>query len=67
MNCSQYRESLHELVDGTIGPIRRAELERHLETCAECRALLDDLRAIHATATSLDQLEPPDGVWLQIA
>jgi anti-sigma factor RsiW len=67
MQCSQYRESIHELVDGTIGPIRRAELERHLEECADCRALAADLRAIHDTAASLDPLEPPDGVWLQIA
>ena len=67
MQCSQYRESIHELVDGTIGPIRRAELERHLDECADCRALAEDLRVIEDTAASLDPLEPPDGVWLQIA
>lgn len=67
MQCSQYRESIHELVDGTIGPIRLSELERHLDTCAACRALAEDLRVIHDTAASLDPLEPPDGVWLQIA
>jgi anti-sigma factor RsiW len=67
MQCSQYRESIHELVDGTIGPIRRAELERHLDECADCRALAEDLRVIQDTAASLDPLEPPDGVWLQIA
>ncbi len=67
MQCSQYRESIQELVDGAIGPIRRAELERHLEACADCRALAGDLRVIRDTAASLDPLEPPDGVWLQIA
>jgi anti-sigma factor RsiW len=67
MNCSHYRESLHELLDGTIGPLRGAELERHLDTCADCRALLEDLRVIHDTAAALEPLEPPDGVWLQIA
>lgn len=67
MNCSPYRESIHELVDGTIGPIRRAELERHLDTCADCRALAADLRAIHDAAAALDPMQPPDGVWLQIA
>lgn len=67
MQCSPYRESIHELVDGTIGPIRRAELERHLAACADCRALVEDLRVIHDTAAALDPLEPPDGVWLQIA
>ncbi len=67
MQCSHYRESIQELVDGAIGPIRRAELERHLEACADCRALADDLRIIRDTAASLDPLEPSDGLWLQIA
>src|SRR6185295_6403993 len=62
-----YRESIQELIDGTIGAIRRAELERHLDGCAECRAFLADLEAIRRTADSLDPLDPPDGVWLQIA
>ena len=62
-----YRESIHELVDGTIGSIRRAELQRHLADCAECRAFLADMEAIRDAAASLEPLEPPDGVWLQIA
>jgi hypothetical protein len=64
---TSYRESIHELIDGTIGAIRRAELERHLAGCAECRSFVDDMQAIRAAADSLDPLEPPDGVWLQIA
>ena len=67
MSCTRYRESIHELLDGTIGPIRRAELQRHLDECEECRALLADLQVIHAAAGSLDELAPPDGVWLQVA
>jgi anti-sigma factor RsiW len=67
MQCARYRESIHELVDGTIGPIRRAELEQHLDTCGECRAFAGDLQIIHDTAASLDNLAPPDGVWLQVA
>ena len=62
-----YRESIQELIDGTIGGIRRAELERHLAGCAECRAFLADMEAIRAAADALDSIEPPDGVWLQIA
>jgi hypothetical protein len=67
MQCARYRESIHELVDGTIGPIRRAELEQHFDTCGECRAFAGDLQIIHDTAASLDNLAPPDGVWLQVA
>jgi hypothetical protein len=62
-----YRESIEELIDGTIGAIRRAELERHLAECAECRSFLADMESIRSLADSLDPLEPPGRVWLQIA
>jgi hypothetical protein len=67
MDCTGYRESIHDLIDGTIGPIRRAELERHLAGCGDCRALAADLEAIRDAASTLDPLDPPARVWLQLA
>jgi len=67
MACSQYINSIHEMVDGTIGSIRRGELEMHLGQCDECRALLEDLRKIHDAAAALPVIEAPDRAWLQIA
>jgi hypothetical protein len=67
MACARYRESIQELAEGTIGPIRRAELQQHLDACEACRALAGDLRTIVDAAASLDALAPPDRVWLQIA
>lgn len=67
MACPQYLNSIHEAVDGTIGSIRRAELELHVDTCEACRALLDDLQRIHDAAAALPALEAPDRAWLQIA
>src|SRR4051812_49646628 len=67
MDCTRYRESIQDLIDGTIGPIRRAELERHLDECADCRSLVADLETIRDRAASLDRIEPPSRVWLQIA
>jgi hypothetical protein len=65
--CSQYRDVIQELVDGTLGPVRRAELQTHLDQCDDCRALVADLQKIRATAASLDRPQPPDHVWMQIA
>ena len=65
--CERYLNAIHELVDGTLGPIRRAELELHLESCDGCRALAADLREIARTARSLDVLGPPEHVWKSIA
>jgi hypothetical protein len=67
MTCERHRQSIQELIDGTLGPIRKAELELHLDQCDDCRAFADDLRRIHDLAASLDELQPPDRVWLQVA
>lgn len=67
MYCSQYRDVIQELVEGTLGPVRRAELQTHLDHCDDCRALVSDLQKIRATAASLDRPQPPDHVWMQIA
>ena len=65
--CERYLNAIQELVDGTLGPIRRAELELHLESCDACRALAQDLQAIAAAAQLLEPLTPPDRVWQQIS
>jgi hypothetical protein len=67
MTCGQYLNSIHEAVDGTIGAIRRAELELHLDTCDACRALFEDLQRIHDAAGSLPALKAPDHAWPLIA
>ena len=58
---------IQEKVDGTIGSIRRAQLDLHLDECANCRAVLEDLQRIHDAAADLPVLAPPDRAWLQIA
>ncbi len=67
MSCPNYRDAILELADGTLGPIRRAELQVHLDECPRCRALAADLVRIRDMASSLDRVSPPDRVWLQIA
>jgi anti-sigma factor RsiW len=67
MTCERNIERIQELVDGTLGAIRRSELEQHLAGCESCRALRDDLARIRDAAAALPPLPPPDGAWLQIA
>lgn len=67
MSCAREIEWIQELVDGTLGAIRRAELEQHLAQCEACRALREDLERIRDAAAALPPLAPPDGAWLQIA
>ena len=67
MFCNQYREAIQELADGTLGPVRRAELQTHLDQCDDCRALAADLQKIRAAASSLEPMTPPAHVWHSIA
>jgi hypothetical protein len=67
MLCKQYRDVIQELVDGTLGPVRRAELQTHLDQCDDCRRLVADLEKIREAAAALDHPAPPQHVWLQIA
>jgi anti-sigma factor RsiW len=66
MSCTR-RAEIQDLVDGTLGRFRAAELQQHIDSCDECRALLRDLEKIRGAAQSLDAMAPPDHVWLQIA
>ena len=65
--CEQYLNAINEKVDGTLGPLRAAELELHLESCDDCARLVADLREIARAAQSLDDLQPSARVWTQIA
>ncbi len=67
MAHERYLTAIQEAVDGTLGSIRRADLELHLNECAECRALYDDLARIREAARSVPALDAPDRVWLQLA
>jgi predicted anti-sigma-YlaC factor YlaD len=45
----------------------RAALERHVATCARCRALVRDLDGIGEAAAALPAFAPPRDLWPDIA
>jgi anti-sigma factor RsiW len=50
---------LAEFVDGELDAATERQVERHLEECPDCRALVADLRTVRAAAFTLDRQEPP--------
>ena len=70
MKCADLQtDVLVDLVDGRLDPAQQRDIERHLEACADCRALVTDLRSIRAAAFMLDRREPGAALWakLQVA
>jgi anti-sigma factor RsiW len=59
MGCRNYSDAIAEFVDGALDPARQRELERHVEGCPACRALVADLKSIQAAAFTLDRVELP--------
>src|SRR5579883_208878 len=46
LNCRHVWDRISEYIDGTLDPAVRADVERHLEHCEICSAVLDSTRNI---------------------
>lgn len=57
MNCQNL--PIADFVDGELDPAGEHAVERHLEECGRCRALVADVRTVRAAAFTLDRREPP--------
>lgn len=67
MRCADLQtDVLVDLVDGRLDPAQQRDIERHLEACADCRALVTDLRSIRAAAFMLDRREPGAAAWSKL-
>ena len=67
MKCADLQtDVLVDLVDGRLDPAQQRDIERHLEACADCRALVTDLRSIRAAAFMLDRREPGAAAWSKL-
>jgi anti-sigma factor RsiW len=66
MKCNDLSEALVDLVDGRLDGAEQRGVERHLEACEHCRALVEDLRSIRAAAFMLDRREPGAETWSKV-
>src|SRR5262245_36644641 len=61
-----YTDQLSAYLDGELDDLRQRRLEAHLGGCAECTALLADLRAIVAAAPHYEGRSPTRDLWKDI-
>jgi hypothetical protein len=63
MSCVEFQDRMAEL----IGSGQDLTAHPHVKDCADCRALLAELKAIADAARELfPSVEPPDEVWEHI-
>ncbi|MDH4043823.1 MAG: zf-HC2 domain-containing protein [Gemmatimonadota bacterium] len=62
-NRHPWMARLSEYVDGELPADERLALERHLETCADCRATVTQLGRVRDLAGTLADREPPRDLW----
>lgn len=69
MSCQDYSTLLEDLFDGALAERERARVEAHLEQCAECASVVEELRREQAIFAAYDRgFEPnADAMWSAIA
>jgi len=60
-------EQLSGFLDDELSPQARSEVTAHLEACAECSALLGELRRVLSRARALDDHPPRADLWPGVA
>ena len=58
MSCAATRDQFALMLYGELSFDEEERVETHLDGCAECRAVLEQQRSLHATFDSL-AVEPP--------
>ncbi len=67
-SCNGVRPFLDDLVDGEIDPALAAPVLVHLESCAACRAELEEVRSLLSCARSLPRtVAPEQDLWPRVA
>ena len=58
MTHDDFNAQLMAFLEGDADDVTRASVERHAQQCAECGALLADLRSLRADSAKLPELTP---------
>jgi anti-sigma factor RsiW len=61
LNCKHVWECISDYIDGSVAPEARAQIERHLENCEICSAILDSTRNILILTADRRTFELPIG------
>ena len=63
MSETHWTDRLSDYLDGELPPAERNSLEAHLENCAECARVLEELRAVVSRTRGLRDTSPQKDLW----
>jgi predicted anti-sigma-YlaC factor YlaD len=66
MRCPTAHRLIGEYLDKTLRSKDQARLQKHLDSCPDCRSLLKDFQDIAEQAQALDAFSPSDDSWPKI-
>lgn len=58
--CSRIQELISALVDGEVSESEKTEIEKHVEVCPECKAMLAAFTAVSESLSALEEV--PEGI-----
>ena len=64
---THWTDRLSDYLDGHLEEDELRDAEEHLATCSECRAVLEDFKAVVVQARRLQDREPEQDLWSTIA
>jgi len=60
MKCAGIKQLLSEYIDGVLDADTKAQLEKHISTCAGCQQKLQELKILVEEIRGMEQLKAPD-------
>lgn len=66
MKCSSVRKLISDYIDNNLDSKKTFTVERHLDTCPDCKHLLEDFQGIIKDAKDLKEISPSEKTWLEL-
>jgi hypothetical protein len=64
--CGEYNEILSAYLDGELSPAERVDLLQHMATCPQCRAALEEYRAVGTRIRALPPVQVPESLTASV-
>lgn len=62
-SCQRIESQLSAFIDGELAQSRSREIQQHVDACASCRQVADQLRIMVGQSANLEDLQPPEDLF----